>query len=209
MTRTEAYYAVLTHECIHWSGAKQRLDHAFGKRRRHLCGRRTGAEIGSVFLCAELGIMQGTRKDPAQYFTHLLKLLKSDNRVIFTAAAKASEQSRFPGGQPTGSPPAGRSRAWRLRHHQRLRGTRVLGDVRIVAGASRAGLGHPRGDRFTREEDHEMPFKFRHEGRAGDRAAGEAAAWHASAVLVCLAALLRCTSMSMPTPTRSELPPAR
>lgn len=50
------------------------------------------AEIGSAFLCAELGITEGEpRADHAQYLSQWLTLLKSDSRAVFTAAARASE----------------------------------------------------------------------------------------------------------------------
>lgn len=49
------------------------------------------AEIGSAFLCAELGITRDTRADHAQYIANWLQLLKDDPKAIFTAAAKASE----------------------------------------------------------------------------------------------------------------------
>jgi antirestriction protein ArdC len=52
------------------------------------------AEIGSTFLCAELGITQDVRADHAQYLAQWLKLMKSDTRAIFAAAAKASEAVR-------------------------------------------------------------------------------------------------------------------
>lgn len=105
MTRSEAYYAVLTHECIHWSGPERRLDRIFGKRfgDATYAAEELVAEIGAAFLCAELGITQDTREDHAQYLAHWLKLLKSDNPVIFTTAAKASEAAAFLRGfQPTG-----------------------------------------------------------------------------------------------------------
>lgn len=93
MTRTEGYYAVLGHECIHWSGGEKRLAREFGKRfdDAAYAAEELVAEIGSAFLCAELGITQDTRPDHAQYLANWLQLLKSDNRAIFTAAAKASE----------------------------------------------------------------------------------------------------------------------
>ena len=53
------------------------------------------AEIGSAFLCSELGITQDVRADHAQYLASWLKLLKDDSRAIFTAAAKASEAVAF------------------------------------------------------------------------------------------------------------------
>ena len=93
MTRDEAYFAVVGHECIHWSGAKHRLNREFGKRfgDAAYAAEELVAEIGSAFLCAELGITQDTRPDHAQYLAHWLKLLKDDSRAIFTAAARASE----------------------------------------------------------------------------------------------------------------------
>lgn len=97
MTRSEAYFAVLTHETMHWSGAKHRLDREFGKRFGDgaYAAEELVAEIGSAFLCAELGITQDVRADHAQYLAQWLKLLKGDSRAIFTAAAKASEAVAF------------------------------------------------------------------------------------------------------------------
>ena len=53
------------------------------------------ADIGAAFLCAELGITQGVRPDHAQYLATWLQMLKSDSRAIFTAAARASEASKY------------------------------------------------------------------------------------------------------------------
>jgi antirestriction protein ArdC len=93
MSRDEAYYAVLVHELTHWSGAKHRLDRDMGKRfgDHAYAAEELVAEIGSAFLCSELGITQDTRADHAQYLANWLKLLKDDNRAVFAAAAKASE----------------------------------------------------------------------------------------------------------------------
>ena len=93
MTRSEAYYAVLVHELTHWTGAKQRLDRVLGKRfgDQAYAAEELIAEIGSAFLCAELGITQDVRADHAQYLAQWLTLMKSDSRAVFAAAAKASE----------------------------------------------------------------------------------------------------------------------
>jgi antirestriction protein ArdC len=94
MTRSESYFAVLGHEAIHWSGSDKRLAREFGKRfgDAAYAAEELVAEIGSAFLCAELGITEGEpRADHAQYLAQWLTLLKSDSRAIFTAAAKASE----------------------------------------------------------------------------------------------------------------------
>ena len=47
--------------------------------------------LAAAFISAELGIASAPRADHAQYIAHYLALLKSDNRAIFTAAAKASQ----------------------------------------------------------------------------------------------------------------------
>ncbi|MEO2004790.1 MAG: zincin-like metallopeptidase domain-containing protein [Candidatus Poribacteria bacterium] len=94
LSRSESYYAVLVHELTHWSGAKHRLDRHMGKRfgDSAYAAEELVAEIGSAFLCAELGITEGEpRADHAQYIAHWLKLMKDDSRAIFAAAAKASE----------------------------------------------------------------------------------------------------------------------
>ena len=97
MTRSEGYYATLVHELTHWTGAKHRLDRALGNRfgDHAYAAEELVAEIGAAFLCAELGITQDTRADHAQYLAQWLKLMKSDSRAIFTAAAKASEAVAF------------------------------------------------------------------------------------------------------------------
>ena len=102
MTRGEAYFAVLGHEHIHWTGHGSRLDRnlaqRFGKADR--AAEELVAEIGSAFLCAELGITQDVRPDHAQYLGHWLQLLKEDPKAIFTAAARASEAVNYLKGLP-------------------------------------------------------------------------------------------------------------
>jgi antirestriction protein ArdC len=93
MSRSEGYYGTLLHEGVHASGHKTRLNRDMGKRfgDAAYAAEELVAEIGSAFLCSDLGITQDVRADHAQYLAHWLTLLKDDNRAIFTAAAKASE----------------------------------------------------------------------------------------------------------------------
>jgi antirestriction protein ArdC len=95
--RSDSYAATLAHELGHWSGAKHRLN-------RDLSGRFGGqayaaeelvAELTSAFICATLGITCEPRTDHAQYIAQYLKLLKSDSRAIFAAAAKASQAADY------------------------------------------------------------------------------------------------------------------
>jgi antirestriction protein ArdC len=88
----ESYYATLGHECLHWTRHPSRLDRDFGRRRHgdegyareELC-----AELGSAFLCADLGLDLEPRADHAGYIASWLDVLKNDKRFIFTAAAHA------------------------------------------------------------------------------------------------------------------------
>lgn len=97
MSRSEGYYATLVHELVHWSGAKHRLAREMGKRfgDEAYAAEELVAEIGSAFLCAELGITQDVRPDHAQYLASWLKMLKNDSRAVFAAAARASEAAAF------------------------------------------------------------------------------------------------------------------
>ncbi len=97
MDRSESYFAVLLHELTHWSGVEKRLNRQLGKRfgDNAYAMEEMVAELGAAMLCAELGITAEPRLDHAQYIAHWLEILKSDNRAIFAAAAKASEAVRF------------------------------------------------------------------------------------------------------------------
>lgn len=53
------------------------------------------AELTASFMAAHLGISSTPRIDHAQYIAHFVQLMKADNRIIFTAAAKASEATRY------------------------------------------------------------------------------------------------------------------
>ena len=93
MSRSEGYFATLSHEGCHWAAAPHRLNHQLAKRfgDKIYSANELIAEIGSAFLCAELGITQDVRADHAQYLSNWLQLLKDDDRAIFTAAARAAE----------------------------------------------------------------------------------------------------------------------
>ena len=90
------YYATLTHELTHWTAHESRLD-------RDLSGKfgdaayaaeELVAELGSAFLCADLGI-QGTLQEHASYLDHWIDILKADTRAIVKAASLASHAHQF------------------------------------------------------------------------------------------------------------------
>lgn len=94
----EAYYAVLAHELVHWTGHASRLDRdltlgRFGDEayaREELV-----AELGAAFVCADLGLTLEPRPDHAAYIASWLRVLRNDTRFIVAAAAHAERAARF------------------------------------------------------------------------------------------------------------------
>jgi antirestriction protein ArdC len=106
----QGYYATLAHECAHWTRHPRRLDRDFG---RHGFGKEAYAreelvaELGSAFLCADLGLELTPRADHTAYIQHWLKVLAQDRRFIFTAAAHAQRAADYLHGlQPQGGAPS-------------------------------------------------------------------------------------------------------
>ncbi len=94
---TECYYSTALHELTHWTGAKSRLDRDGGKRfgDEAYAFEELVAEIGAAFLCARLGVTVDPRADHAAYVASWIKVLKNDNRAIFTAASQAQKACDF------------------------------------------------------------------------------------------------------------------
>ena len=93
-TDSESYYATLAHEMTHWTRHETRLHREFGRKRwgdEGYAQEELVAELGSAFLCAELGITPEIRADHAAYIDSWLKVLKHDKRAIFSAAAHAQK----------------------------------------------------------------------------------------------------------------------
>ena len=92
-TRAVAFAAVRFHELIHWTSADSRLKRELGQRfgDDRYSAEETIAETGAAFLCARVGIAAEPHPDHARYLHHWLRVMKSDSRAIFAAAAKAQE----------------------------------------------------------------------------------------------------------------------
>lgn len=89
-----SYYAVLGHEHVHWTAEKSRIDRdlsRYAKDRSERAREELIAELGSCFLCADLGIAPELepRPDHASYLQSWLSVLAGDKRAIFQAAAHA------------------------------------------------------------------------------------------------------------------------
>ena len=94
----ESYYATLAHESTHWTRHPSRLDRDLGRKKWGDAGyamEELVAEIGSAFVCAELGLTPEVREDHAAYIEHWLTVLKGDRRAIFTAASHAQKAADF------------------------------------------------------------------------------------------------------------------
>lgn len=93
-----AYYAVVLHELIHWTGHRKRLNRLTSKRHGDddYCFEELVAEIGACFTAARLGISIGERLPKhAAYLAHWLKGLSEDPKFIVRAATAASRASNY------------------------------------------------------------------------------------------------------------------
>ncbi len=94
--KTSAQYsATMLHELGHWTGHKTRLDRSLRGRfgDAEYAAEELIAELTAAYRCAAMGIDGDLRH--AGYIDHWLKLLKSDKRAIFTAAAAAQKAAQY------------------------------------------------------------------------------------------------------------------
>lgn len=93
----ESYCATLSHELTHWTSHPSRMARELGKRfgDHAYAAEELIAEMGSAFLCADLGITPVNREDHAAYLAHWLQVLKADSRAIFTAASQAQRAADY------------------------------------------------------------------------------------------------------------------
>ena len=91
----EHYWGVKLHELTHWTGHKSRLDRDLSGRFRSeaYAAEELVAEMGSAFLCAQLGI-EGHLRHP-EYIGNWLKVLKDDKRAVFKASSLAQAAADF------------------------------------------------------------------------------------------------------------------
>lgn len=94
----ESFYATLAHESIHATKHPSRLERDFGRKTwgdEGYAREELVAELGSAFLCADLGLTPEVRDDHASYIASWLTALKNDKRAIFSAAAHAQKAADF------------------------------------------------------------------------------------------------------------------
>ena len=84
----------------HWTAAPHRLNRDLNRSTKDKTERAREeliAELGSCFLCADLGVAPELepREDHASYLASWLKVLSDDKRAIFQAAAHAQRAAAF------------------------------------------------------------------------------------------------------------------
>ncbi len=89
-----SYYATLSHEATHWTASAHRVGRdlsRYAKDKSERSREELIAELGSVFLAADLGISPELepRPDHASYLNSWLRVLGGDKRAIFQAATHA------------------------------------------------------------------------------------------------------------------------
>jgi len=93
-----AYQNTLTHELIHSTLHPSRLNREYKKTygsKEGYAREELVAELGSAFLCAEIGCIQETLDFHASYLESWARVLRSDKKAIFKACADAQKASEF------------------------------------------------------------------------------------------------------------------
>lgn len=94
---TESFYSVLLHELTHWTSKEDRCNRATTGRfgTEDYAMEELVAELGSAFLCAELGISNTPRQDHSDYINNWIYVLKDNPKAIFWASSRASEATQY------------------------------------------------------------------------------------------------------------------
>ncbi|MDQ0391799.1 zincin-like metallopeptidase domain-containing protein [Labrys monachus] len=92
----DTFFGTWCHELIHATGHKERLARQYGSRfgDSAYAFEELVAELGSAFLCAQLGYLPTTRT-AASYIAHWLKVLENDHKAVVSAASYASHGARW------------------------------------------------------------------------------------------------------------------
>jgi antirestriction protein ArdC len=96
----ESFVAIRAHETVHWTAPAHRVNRdlsRYHKDRSERAREELIAELGSVFLCADLGIAPELepRPDHASYLASWLEVLSNDKRFVFSAAAHAQRAANY------------------------------------------------------------------------------------------------------------------
>jgi len=91
-----SYYESAFHELAHWSQAPQRLNTGVSTTTPEYAFNELVAEIGSCFVCIELGIpLVESMENHVSYLKHWLEALQNDHSFIFKASSLASKSADY------------------------------------------------------------------------------------------------------------------
>lgn len=89
-------WSTVAHEIIHSTGHKSRLNRTMSQDKHEYSYEELIAELGSLFLCAQLGLSTDDSKEQsAAYCASWAKVLKSNPDWIWKASAEASKAAEF------------------------------------------------------------------------------------------------------------------
>ena len=94
----EKYYVALAHESIHSTRHPARLNRYYrGSRNKkfNLAMEELVAELGTAYLCADLGITPEVRPYHAVYILPWFRVFKNDKDFIFIAASHAQKAVEY------------------------------------------------------------------------------------------------------------------
>ncbi len=97
-TSSGGYYSTILHELVHWTGSEKRLARPgitmrINKHSAEYAFEELVAEIGSAYLCADLGVQGEMRHEG--YVLSFIRVLEHDPRAIFNASLLASKASSY------------------------------------------------------------------------------------------------------------------
>lgn len=96
-----SYYSTLLHELTHSTLHEKRLGRGkeyrekYSTHKEQYAREELVAELGSAFLCAEVGCVNETLENHASYLNSWLKVLKADKKAIFKACSDAQKATDF------------------------------------------------------------------------------------------------------------------
>lgn len=95
-TSPEAFYSTLFHEFIHWTGHESRLNRVtlMGTTQENYADEEIIAELGAMFICAQLGLTKDISQNAA-YIQHWLSALKKDNRYIMKMVSFSERACKY------------------------------------------------------------------------------------------------------------------
>jgi len=89
------YYSTLFHELSHWTGAKNRLNRNFSRKRKDYAFEELIAEMTSAFLSSQLGIASQPTEDCITYMKLWISAMKEQPKILWDAITHAKDSMNY------------------------------------------------------------------------------------------------------------------